>query len=105
MASASARTDLSRVRSRVRNTGTEDPASGPLIAVVMARLIVAAVFCGLCLLALLYVIDRGHGPGLVALASACLLALLGLQLLFSRRSTVLRSRSSHLMLAAQACLV
>jgi signal transduction histidine kinase len=104
MATTSART-MSSARSQAEGARTGDPVGEPLIAVVMARVMVVAVYFGFCLLALLGVISGGYGPWPVALAAVALLAMLGLQVLyFGRLSTPQRSTTTYVLLAAQACL-
>src|SRR6185436_8817659 len=94
MATTSART-MSSARSQAEGARTGDPVGEPLIAVVMARVMVVAVYFGFCLLALLGVISGGYGPWPVALAAVALLAMLGLQVLyFGRLSTPQRSTTT-----------
>ncbi|HEU5475368.1 MAG TPA: histidine kinase [Actinophytocola sp.] len=86
---------------------TAEVRPGPApIALAMARTIVAAVFFGLCLVALLFVIVSGASLPSVLVAACLLLALFGMQVFyFSRPGVELRSRTSYLLLAVQACLV
>jgi signal transduction histidine kinase len=78
---------------------------GPLIALTLARAIVAVVFCGFSVIALLFVLDSGKGPTETAVAVACLIGLFTLQYFyFGRPSTNLHSRESYAMLVVQACL-
>jgi signal transduction histidine kinase len=91
-------------------TGAPDPDAGehgPLLAIALARAIVAVVaFCGFGGVALLWVLDLGHSAGEVALAVALLTALLGLlYFYFARPSTDLHRPRAYAALAAQACLV
>jgi signal transduction histidine kinase len=79
---------------------------GPLIALRLARAIVALVFCGFGGVALLWVLAMGNGAGRVALAVALLTALLTLQYgYFGRPRTDLHAATAYAALAAQACLV
>ena len=78
---------------------------GPLIALTLARAIVAVVFCGFALIALLFVLDSGKESPKIALAVACLILLLTLQYFyFGRPATNLRSLQAYAMLAVQAGL-
>lgn len=78
---------------------------GPLIALTLARAIVAVVFCGFAVIALLYVLASGKSTAEIALAVACLGGLLTLQYFyFGRPSTNLRSAQAYAMLAVQAGL-
>jgi signal transduction histidine kinase len=80
-------------------------ARGPRIALAMTRAVVVAVYCGFCLIALLYVIASGASSGQVVLAASYLVGLLSLQLLyFGRPGVRLRSPLSYLVLAAQVAL-
>lgn len=79
--------------------------SGALVALTLARAIVAVVFCGFAGVALLYILQADKSAGEVALAVACLSGLLVLQYFyFGRPSTNLRSSLAYVMLAAQALL-
>jgi signal transduction histidine kinase len=78
---------------------------GPMIALSLARALVAVVFCCFAVVALLFVIESGKNAGEIALAVAALAGLLGLQYFyFSRPSTDTRSPAAYAALAAQACL-
>lgn len=72
----------------------------------LARVIVTVVFCSYCAIGVLDVLSVPRPiAGQALLGIPCIAALLAIQLLyFSRPSTRLRSRRSHLMLLAQACL-
>ncbi|KAB8194711.1 hypothetical protein FH608_016155 [Nonomuraea phyllanthi] len=111
MSGSSARRILPRGRSRggghdSARRGREPEATSPLIAPTLARAIIAAVFCGFAGVALLLMPGLGHDAGEIALAAALLSGLLGLQFFyFSRPGRNLRTRTAHLALAAQACLV
>jgi signal transduction histidine kinase len=78
---------------------------GALIAPALARAILAVVFCGFGVVALLIVLELGKGTGEFAFAVAALGGLLGIQYFyFSRPSTDPHSPRSYAVLAAQACL-
>lgn len=76
-----------------------------LIAPRLARAIVAAVFCGVAVRAMVLVLDSGRSAGEIALAVALLSGELRVQYSFSRSSTNLRARRAYAALAVQACLV
>ncbi len=79
---------------------------GPMIAPVLARTIIAIVFCGFGAVALVIVLDQVRSTGEIVLAVGSLLALLVLQFFyFCRPSTDLRSPMAYGMLAVQAALV
>jgi signal transduction histidine kinase len=97
--------DLTTAPGRAEGSDDSPDGRGPLLALRMARIIVAVVFCGFGGTALLWVLESGKRPGEVALAAACLCGLLSLQYFyFGRPSTNLRSPLAYVMLAAQACL-
>jgi signal transduction histidine kinase len=90
-----------------RGAYADEPTDGrsPLIALTLARAIVAVVFFGFAVIALLYVLDSGKTGGEIALAVACLCGLLTLQYFyFGRPSTNLRSLPTYAMLVVQAGL-
>jgi signal transduction histidine kinase len=90
-----------------RGAYTDDPADGrgALIALTLARAIVAVVFCGFAVIALLFVLDSGKTTAEIALAVACLGGLLALQYFyFGRPSTNLRSLQAYAVLVVQAVL-
>jgi two-component system, NarL family, sensor histidine kinase DesK len=77
-----------------------------LVAPQLARAIVVAVFCGFCLAAFLHILYLGQGFLRVLLATLCIIALLGIQLLFFNRPVSrLRTPAGYAALAAQAGLV
>ncbi|MEU6743628.1 sensor histidine kinase [Streptosporangium sandarakinum] len=74
-------------------------------ALTLARVIVAVVFCGFGVTALLWVLDSGRSPAEVTLAVACLCGLLSLQYFyFGRPRANPRSPYTYVVLATQACL-
>ncbi|HEV2780408.1 MAG TPA: histidine kinase [Actinophytocola sp.] len=78
---------------------------GALIAPALARAIVAVVFSGFGLVALLFVQASGKSLGETALATVYLAGLLGLQYFyFGRPGTNLRSPQAYAALAVQVCL-
>ncbi|MGH3860515.1 sensor histidine kinase [Actinokineospora sp.] len=81
-------------------------ASGPLIAPLLARAIVAAVYSGLCVVAFLHVLESAPAFSVALFAAVALLILLALQVCyFSRPGGPPRSRLTYWVLGAQACLV
>jgi signal transduction histidine kinase len=83
-----------------------DERHGALIALTLARAIVALVFCGFGSIALLWVLEEGTSAGRITLAVTLLCALLALQYFyFGSPSTDLNSSRAYVMLAAQALLV
>lgn len=85
--------------------GGDADGRGALIALTLARAIVAVVFVGFAVVALLFVLDEGKSAGETALAVAALVGLLSLQYFyFSRPSTDPHSAQSYAALAAQALL-
>jgi signal transduction histidine kinase len=77
----------------------------PLIAPLMARSIVTAVFLSLCAISFVLVLQAGAHVGLVVLSAGLVLALLALQLLyFSRPRVELTSPLVYLALIVQAGL-
>jgi len=74
-------------------------------ALTLARAIVAVVFCGFGVVALLFVLASGANAAEVALACVCLSGLLALQYFyFGRPSANLRSPGAYVALAVQAGL-
>ncbi|WP_188192008.1 sensor histidine kinase [Nonomuraea sp. SYSU D8015] len=97
--------DLTAVPGRADGSDDTSNGRGPLLALRMARVIVAVVFCGFGGTALLWVLESGKRPGEVVLAAACLCGLLSLQYFyFGNPATNLRSPPAYAMLAVQACL-
>lgn len=85
--------------------GSDEARRGPLIAPLLAKSIVAAVFAGICTVALLWVLSSGAGPAQVALSVGYLLVLLVLQLYyFGRPGAQLRSRVTYAAMVLQALL-
>lgn len=105
MSSAGDRVAMSTVASHSDDTDVGSDGRRPLIALTLARAIVAVVFCGFAGAALLFVLESGKSAGEIVLAVACLSGLLILQYFyFGRPSTNPHSRQAYAMLAAQACL-
>jgi signal transduction histidine kinase len=106
MFSAGDRRDLSTVAGDAEGAGPAAEDRRPLIALGLARAIVAVVFCCFGAIAFLWVLESRRSPGEIALALACLSGLLGLQYFyFGRPGTDLRSPWARAVLAAQAGLV
>lgn len=81
-------------------------ASGPLLAPLLARAIVAAVYSGLCVVAFLHVLESAPAFSVALFAATALLILLALQVCyFSRPGGPPRSPLTYWVLAAQACLI
>lgn len=81
-------------------------ASGPLIAPLLARAIVAAVYFGLCVVAFLHVLETGPPLSLAVFAAVALLILLALQVCyFSRSGGPPRSPLTYWVLGAQAFVI
>jgi signal transduction histidine kinase len=110
MPSAGNRVDPGTVPGRADGDGaigTGDDASdrGVRVALALARVIVAVVFCGYAVVALLSVLDSGKSAAGIAVAVAALSGLLSIQYFyFSRPSTDPHSPRSYAVLVAQACL-
>jgi signal transduction histidine kinase len=85
--------------------GLVPTARGPLVAPLMARTIVSAVFLSLCAISFVVVLQAGANVGQLLLSACLVLALLLLQTLyFSRPRARLGSPLAYVALAAQACL-
>jgi signal transduction histidine kinase len=88
-----------------RFDSADDNDHGALIALTLARIIVAAVFCGFGSIALLWVLEEGMGAGRIVLAVSSLCALLALQYFyFGSPSVRLSSPQAYGMFALQALL-
>lgn len=81
-----------------------DAAAGAVLAPLLARVILAGVFCGFGTVAMAYVIDSATGPGEVVLATVCLSALLALQFFGLGATRPPRPARAYAILAAQAAL-